>query len=404
MKTTEHTQGEVSLLLRQITESATLAMARLSRELTQQGLDIVSLSLGEPDFNTPDFIKDAAKLAIDQNITHYPPVNGFLDVRKAISTKFKRDNQLDYAPEQIVISTGAKQSIANVILALVNPGEEVILPAPYWVSYSEMVKIAGGIPVEVYAGADQSFRISPEQLREAFSPKTRLVIFSSPCNPSGAVFSEEELRGMAEVIAAHDGVYVISDEIYEHINYAGKSPGIATMPGMYDRTITVNGVSKAFAMTGWRIGYIGAPKWIAEACTRMQGQITSGTSTISQMAAKSAVEADPSVVYPMIETFKKRRDLMHQLLNEIPGVNVDLPDGAFYFFPEVTAFLGKEYRGRKIETAADLSMYMLQEFLVATVSGEAFGAPQCIRLSYATSEQDIRKACARIREALLSLT
>jgi len=396
--------GQVSRLLEQLTESATLAMARLSRELSQQGLDIVNLSLGEPDFDTPDFAKNAAKKAIDDNITHYPPVNGFLDVRKAIATKFKRDNGLDYAPDQIVVSTGAKQSIANAVLALVNPGDEVIMPSPFWVSYSEIVKIAGGVPVKVHAGLDQDFKITPKQLKDAITPKTKLIIYSSPCNPSGSVFSAEELRAMAEIITEHEHIYVISDEIYEFINYSGKNVSIATLPGMYERTITVNGVSKAFAMTGWRIGFIGAPKWIAEACTKMQGQITSGTSTISQMAAKAAMEADPSEVNYMIDTFRVRRDLMYSLLQEIPGLKINLPEGAFYFFPEVSAYLGKSYQGEVIRSAADLCMYMLEHFHVATVSGEAFGDDKCIRLSYATSEEGIRKACARIKNALAALS
>lgn len=403
MKPVESTSGEVSQLLSRVTESATLAMARLSRELRQQGHDIVSLSLGEPDFNTPDFISQAAKDAIDNHITHYPPVNGFLEVREAISHKFSRDNGLNYSPDQIVVSTGAKQSIANAILSLVNPGDEVILPAPYWVSYSEMVKIAGGVPVEVYAGLDRGFRISPDQLAEALTPRTKMIIFSSPCNPSGAVFSESDLRGLADVILRHEGIYVISDEIYEHINYSGKSASMAALPGMYERTITVNGVSKAFAMTGWRIGYIGAPKWIADACTKMQGQITSGASTIAQMATKAAVLADPTAVGPMIDVFKTRRDLMHGLLRKIPGLKVNLPEGAFYFFPDVSHFIGKSFRGEVIDTASALSMFMLREFQVATVSGEAFGAPECIRLSYAASESDIRKACTRIADALNEL-
>jgi aspartate aminotransferase len=330
-------------------------------------------------------------------------VNGFQDVRKAIAVKFLRDNGLTYSPEQIVVSTGAKQSIANAVLALINPGDEVIMPSPYWVSYSEMVKIAGGVPLEVTAGLDQQFKISAAQLAAAITPRTKMIIFSSPCNPSGSVFSEEELRAMAEVIVQHEELYVISDEIYEFINYSGKSVSIATMPGMYERTVTVNGVSKAYAMTGWRIGYIGAPKWIADACTKMQGQITSGTGSISQMAAKAAVEADPAVIQPMIEVFRTRRDLMYSLLSEIPGLKTNLPEGAFYFFPDVSAFLGKKHNGEVIETAAQLSMYMLRHFQVATVSGESFGDPSCIRLSYAASEGDIRKACERIRTALLAL-
>ncbi len=396
-------KGRVSRLLENLTESATLAMARMSRELIQQGHDIVSLSLGEPDFDTPDFIKNAAKEAIDKNITHYPPVNGFLDLRKSIAAKFLRDNGLSYTPEQIVVSTGAKQSIANAVLALVNPGDEVVLPSPYWVSYSEIVKIAGGIPVEVPASMETDFKISPGQLSQAITDKTRLIIYSSPCNPTGTVYSEDELRAFAEVILAHQDLYVISDEIYEIITYTGKVPSIAAIHGMAERTITVNGVSKAFAMTGWRIGYIGAPRWIADACTKMQGQITSGASTIAQMATKAAVEADPASVDFMVQTFRTRRDLMYSLLSDIPGLRTNLPAGAFYFFPDISSYLGKSFRGKKISTADELCLYMLEHFHVATVTGGAFGDPNCIRLSYAASEKQIREAVRRIRLALESL-
>lgn len=390
-------------MLEKLTESATLAMARMSREMSQKGLDIVSLSLGEPDFDTPDFVKAAAHDAIDRNITHYPPVNGFADVRKSIAGKFLRDNGISYSPEQIVVSTGAKQSIANAVLAMVNPGDEVILPSPYWVSYSEIVKIAGGIPVEVFAPLEADFKVTPGQLEAAFSPRTRLVMYSSPCNPTGSVYSRAELEAMAQVILKHDEVYVISDEIYEFIRYGEPVASMASIPGMQERTITVNGVSKAFAMTGWRIGYIGAPQWIADACTKMQGQVTSGASTIAQMAARAAVEADPSSVAHMVETFRSRRELMHALLADIPGLRVNRPEGAFYFFPDVTEYLGRSYRGQVIHTAGELCLYMLEHFHVAVVTGEAFGAPGFIRLSYAASESQIREACSRIRKALEAL-
>ncbi|MFM9986622.1 MAG: pyridoxal phosphate-dependent aminotransferase [Flavobacteriales bacterium] len=396
-------QGQVSDLLNQLTESATLAMARISRELAQQGHDVVSLSLGEPDFDTPDFIKAAAKKAIDDNITHYPPVNGFADVRQAIAAKFKRDNGLNYSPDQIVVSTGAKQAIANAILALVNPGDEVIMPSPYWVSYAELVKIAGGIPVEVLAKVENDFKMTPQQLRDAINTKTKLIIYSSPCNPTGTVYSAGELKTFADVIEAFDNLYVISDEIYEHINFSGKTISIASFGNMIERTITVNGVSKAFAMTGWRIGFIGAPKWIADACNKMQGQITSGANTIAQMATKAAMLADPSEVKPMIDIFQKRRDLMYDLLKEIPGIKVNKPEGAFYFFPDVSYYFGKSDGTTTIINATDLSMYLLQKEFVAVVTGEAFGDENCIRLSYAASEDVLREAVRRISKALQQL-
>jgi aspartate aminotransferase len=395
--------GQVSSLLAQITESATLAMARMTREMAQQGHKVVGLSLGEPDFDTPDFIKDAAKAAIDNNITHYPPVNGFLDVREAICRKFKRDNGLEYSPDQIVISTGAKQSIANAILALVEEGDEVIMPSPFWVSYAEIVKIAGGTPIELLAKVENDFKITPDQLRDAINEKTRLIIYSSPCNPTGTVYSKSELEAFAEIIEKWDGLYVISDEIYELINFSGKTHSIAAIGNMIERTITVNGVSKAFAMTGWRIGYIGAPKWIADACTKMQGQITSGPNTIAQMAAKAAVDADPDNVSFMIDVFKKRRDLVYQLLSEIPDIKINQPEGAFYFFPDVSAYFGKKNGDTVIKNATDLSMYMLQKELVAVVTGEAFGDENCIRISYATSEETLIEAIKRIKNALAAL-
>jgi aspartate aminotransferase len=403
MENTTSKAGKVSKLLSQITESATLAMARMSRELAQQGHQVISLSLGEPDFNTPDFIKDAAKAAIDNNITHYPPVNGFLDVRQAISKKFERDNGLHYSAEQIVISTGAKQALANAILALIEEGDEVLMPSPFWVSYSEIVKIAGGTPVEILAKVENDFKVTPQQLEEAINERTKLIIYSSPCNPTGSVYSREELEVFANIIQQHEGLYVISDEIYEHINFSGKTASIGAIGNMIERTITVNGVSKAFAMTGWRIGYIGAPKWIADACTKMQGQITSGANTIGQMATKAAVEADPMEVQFMVDVFKKRRDLVYGLLKEIPNIKCNLPEGAFYFFPDVSAYFGKKDGDVVINDATDLSMYMLRKELVAVVTGEAFGDANCIRISYAASEETLIEALRRIKVALAAL-
>ncbi len=395
--------GNVSRLLSQLNESATLAMARLSRELAQQGQPIVSLSLGEPDFNTPEFIKDAAKQALDDNITHYPPVNGILEVRQAIAKKFKRDNNLDYSPDQIVISTGAKQAIANTIYALVNPGDEVIMPSPFWVSYAEMVRLVGGVPVMLPASVEHDFKITADQLANAINEKTKLIIYSSPCNPTGSVYSRAELEAFAEVIQRKEELYVISDEIYEHINFGERTTSIASIGNMIERTITVNGVSKAFAMTGWRIGFIGAPKWIADACNKMQGQITSGANSIAQMATKAAMEADPEVIQPMIETFRKRRDLVFGLLSEIPGLKINKPEGAFYFFPDVSSYFGKRNGDTVIENATDLSMYLLKTEYVALVTGDAFGDPNCIRISYATSEDILQEALKRIARGLATL-
>lgn len=403
MENTTSKAGKVSQLLEQLTESATLAMARMSRELAQQGHKVVSLSLGEPDFDTPDFIKDAAKKAIDDNITHYPPVNGFLDVRQAICKKFERDNGLKYTPDQIVVSTGAKQAIANTILALVEKGDEVLMPSPYWVSYAEIVKIAGGVPVEVLATVENDYKVTVEQLKASITDRTKVIIYSSPCNPTGSVYSQSELEAFAEVIEQHEGLYVISDEIYELINFDGKTASIGAIGNMIERTITVNGVSKAFAMTGWRIGYIGAPKWIADACTKMQGQITSGPNTIAQMATKAAVEADPDSVKFMIEIFKKRRDLVYKMLCEIPDIKVNLPEGAFYFFPDMSAYFGKSDGETVINNGTDLSLYMLRKELIAVVTGEAFGDPNCIRISYAASEETLIEAITRIKRALAAL-
>jgi aspartate aminotransferase len=395
--------GKPSLLLESLTESATLAMARLSRELSQQGKDIVSLSLGEPDFDTPDFIKEAAIDAMNKNITHYPPVNGILEVRQAIAKKFERDNGLHYKADQIVVSTGAKQAIANAVYALVNPGDEVIMPSPFWVSYAEIVKMAGGVPVLINATVENDFKITPEQLKNAITPKTKLIIYSSPCNPTGSVYSQQELEAFAEIIEQEEELYVISDEIYELINFSGKTQSIGAIGNMMDRTITVNGVSKAFAMTGWRIGYIGAPKWIADACNKFQGQITSGANSIAQMACKAAVEADPSVVKPMIDVFQKRRDLVYDLMSEIPDIKINKPEGAFYFFPDVSAYFGKSDGNTTIHNGTDLSTYLLQNELVAVVSGGAFGDDNCIRISYAASEVVLTKAISRIKNGLSKL-
>jgi aspartate aminotransferase len=394
---------KVSERLNRLSESQTLAMARLSRELTAQGIDVISLSLGEPDFNTPDHVKAAAKKAIEDNVTHYPPIAGFLELRKAVSEKFKRENELDYSPEQIVVSTGAKQSIANVVMALVDKGDEVILLSPYWVSYLEIVKLAEGTPVLVKAGIENDFKVSAEQIEKAITPKTKMIIFSSPCNPTGSVFSHQELEAIADVVAKHENIIVLSDEIYEHINFSGKSYSIGRCKNIQDRVVTINGLSKAYAMTGWRLGFIGAPLWIAKACDKMQGQITSGTSSISQMAAIAALNSPPSITEDMTKEFHKRRDLCFTLLSEIPGLKCNKPEGAFYFFPEISSYFGKSYQGKAIRNAEDLCMFLLHEGHVATVSGDAFGEPNCIRLSYATSEENLRKAMQRMKDTLAKL-
>jgi aspartate aminotransferase len=393
-----------SILLQQLNESATLAMARKARELSQQGLDIAGLSLGEPDFNTPDFVKDAAIKAIHDNISHYPPVNGLPVLRNAISRKFERDNGLRYSPDEIVVSTGAKQSIANAVYALVNPGDEVILPGPFWVSYAELVRLAGGIPVVLHSHINTDYKVSADQLRAAVNDKTKLIIYSSPCNPTGTVYSKRELEEFAAVILSKPELYVISDEIYEHINFTGSKFSIASLDGMWERTITVNGVSKAFAMTGWRIGYAGAPKWIADACVKMQGQITSGANSIAQMAAAAAVAADPAVIQPMVETFRRRRDLVYEGLKKITGMKANLPEGAFYFFPDVKNYFGKKFDNQIIHNADDLCRYLLTQHHVATVSGEAFGDANCFRISYAASDEVLKKALERIAIGLSRLT
>lgn len=399
----EERAGQPAKMVAQLTESATLAMARKSRELAQQGVKVVSLSLGEPDFNTPDFIKAAAIDAMEKNITHYPPVNGILEVRQAIAKKLERDNHLKYSAEEILVSTGAKQCIANAILSLVDEGDEVIMPSPYWVSYAEIVKMVGGVVIEVPAGVENDYKITADQLNNAITDKTRLIIYSSPCNPTGSVYSADELKAFADVIRPHQGLYVISDEIYELIHFSNRPVSLAAMEGMWDRTITVNGVSKAFAMTGWRIGYMAAPKWIIDACNKMQGQITSGANSIAQMAAKAAVEADPFVVAGMVKTFKARRDLVHELLLEIPNIKINLPEGAFYFFPDVRYYLGKKSGDRVMHTAQDLCMYLLEEHQLALVTGEAFGDPNCIRISYATNDEILKEAIHRLKTGLAAL-
>lgn len=383
--------------------SATLAMAAKARELRNSGKDIIGLSLGEPDFNIPDFVKEAAKQAIDENYSSYPPVDGYAELKSAICEKFKRDNSLDYATDQIVVSTGAKQSIANIAMVMLNKGDEVILPAPYWVSYRDIVKLAEAIPVVVPTSIKTDFKITPQQLEEAITPNTKMLWFSSPCNPSGSVYSLEELKGLAEVLKKHPQIFVVSDEIYEHINFQGEHVSIAGIDGMYERTITVNGVSKAFAMTGWRIGYIGAASWIAKACTKFQGQITSGANAIGQRATIAALEAPVSRISYMIEKFHSRRDLILKLLGEIDGFKLNIPEGAFYVFPDISSFFGKTLNGNMINDASDFAMYLLEHANVATVTGAAFGNPDCIRISYAASEEEITEAIKRIKTAVASV-
>ena len=390
--------------IQSIAESETLAMQRRSRELKAKGFDIISLSIGEPDYNTPEFIKEAAKKAIDDNFSHYPPVAGFMDLRETISAKFKRDNGLDYAPNQIVVSTGAKQSIANVIMSVVNPGDEVLLPAPFWVSYADMVRLASGVPKVIYAGIDKQFKVTAEMLEAHITPRTKLLIYSSPSNPTGAMYSQTELESIAQMLQKYPQIVVVSDEIYELISYGQKHLSMASLPGMIDRTVTVNGLSKAFAMTGYRLGYIGAPKWIADACDKFQGQITSGANTIAQRAAIAALQSDPSVVLPMVEGFKQRRDQVNQWLNQIQGIQLDLPPGAFYYFPNISAFLHKKGRnGETLHTPTDISMYLLNEFHIATVSGEAFGCGNSIRLSYASSLEVLQEATQRLKQGFESI-
>ena len=380
--------------------SATLAMAAKARELKENGVDIIGLSLGEPDFNTPDFIKEAAIEAINDNYNSYTPVDGYGDLKKSICNKFKRDNQLDYKPDQIVVSTGAKQSIANVVQVLVNPGEDVLLVAPYWVSYSAIVTLAEGNPIEIRSDISTDFKITPKQLENSITDKTKLIIINSPNNPSGSVYSEEEYLALAKVIESYPGIYILSDEIYEHINYGVPHFSFAKIPSMYDRTITVNGLAKAFAMTGWRIGYIGAPSWIAKACTKMQGQITSGTNCIAQRAAIAALDASVDKIQYMVDEFKSRRTLIIDLISEINGFSLNKPKGAFYVFPDISYFFGKTLKGKKINNASDFAIYLLENAHVATVTGDAFGAPNNIRISYAASKENIIKAIERIKRAV----
>ena len=387
-------------------ESETLAMTAKARELKAQGKDVISLSIGEPDFNTPEVVKEAAKKAIDDNFTHYPPVPGYPDLREAVCKKFKRDNNLDFKPEQIVVSTGAKQSIYQVVQCLVNPGDEVIIPTPFWVSYKEIVRVAEGKCVYVKTDIENDFKVTPEQLEAAITPKTKLIMFSSPSNPTGMLYTKEELKGIADVVARHENVFVMADEIYEHINFVGKHESIAQFPEVRDRVITINGVAKGFAMTGWRIGFIGAPLTIAKACNKLQGQVTSATCSIAQKATVRAMEMDPATsedIINMRNIFRQRRDMVYKLLCEIPGLKVRLPQGAFYFFPDVSSYYGKSFNGTKIENSTDMAFYLLNEANVATVMGSAFGDDACIRLSYATSEELLREALRRIKEALANL-
>ena len=395
--------AELSNRLNRLAPSATLAMSQKSSEMKAQGVDVINLSVGEPDFNTPDNIKEAAKKAIEDNFSRYSPVPGYPELRKTIVAKLKNENGLDYSMSEILVSNGAKQSVCNTVMALVNDGEEVIIPAPYWVSYPQMVKLAGGTPVIVNAGFDQDFKMTPEQLEAAITPKTRMLILCSPSNPTGSVYSKEELEALAEVIKRHEGLYVLADEIYEHINYVGHHESIAQFPGMKERSIIVNGVSKAYAMTGWRIGFIAAPEWIVKGCNKLQGQYTSGPCSVSQKAAEAAYTTSQECVETMRKAFERRRDLIVSLAKEIPGLEVNCPQGAFYLFPKCSSFYGKSYEGRKIETSTDLAMFLLEEGHVATVGGDAFGDPECFRMSYATSDDNIREAMRRIKETLAKL-
>lgn len=380
--------------------SATLAMAAKARELKNQGIDIIGLSLGEPDFNTPEFIKEAAVQAVNDNWNSYSPVDGYADLKDAICTKFKRDNQLVYDPSQIVVSTGAKQSIANVCMVLLDPGDEVLLPAPYWVSYSAIATLAEAKSIIIPSSIETDFKITPEQLEASITPHTKLIMFNSPNNPSGTIYTEDEYRALGKVLEKYPDIYILSDEIYEHINYGTPHFSIAAIPELYDRTITVNGVAKAFAMTGWRIGYIGAPTWIAKACNKMQGQITSGANCIAQRATIAAVSASVSAIKYMVDEFASRREMIVALLNDIPGFKLNQPQGAFYVFPDVSNYFGKTIGRKQIENASDFALFLLEKAHVATVTGEAFGNENCIRISYAASEENIRTAVARISAVL----
>lgn len=395
--------AELSNRLNRLAPSQTLAMSQKSGEMKAQGIDVINMSVGEPDFNTPDHIKEAAKKAVDENFSRYSPVPGYMDLRKAIVAKLKNENNLDYTTSEILVSSGAKQSVCNTVMALVNDGEEVVIPAPYWVSYPQMVKLAGGTPVIVNAGFEQNFKMTPEQLEAAITPKTRMLILCSPSNPTGSVYTKDELEALAEVIKRHDDLFVLADEIYEHINYVGKHESIAQFPGMKERTIIVNGVSKAYAMTGWRIGFIAAPEWIVKGCNKLQGQYTSGPCSVSQKAAEAAYTTSQECVETMRKAFERRRDLIVELAKEIPGLEVNCPQGAFYLFPKCSGFYGKSYEGKTINNSTDLAMFLLEEGHVATVGGDAFGDPECFRMSYATSDDNIREAMRRIKETLAKL-
>lgn len=391
--------------IKKLEESATIAMAQKARELKSQGIDVISLSLGEPDFKTPQFIQDAAKEAIDEGkYFGYSPVPGYPELRQAIANKLKRDNHLTYTPEQIVVSNGAKQSIANVMMCMLNPGDEVIVYSPYWVSYVELIKLAEGVPVLIQGSIENNFKATADQLEAAITPRTKAVIYSSPCNPTGAVFSRAEMEAMAKVLAPHKNIFVIADEIYEYINFSGEHVSIATLPGMYEQTITVNGFSKGYAMTGWRLGYIAAPAWIAKACNKMQGQFTSGANSIAQRAAIAALNGDMAPTKEMAQAYLRRRDLVLALLKEIPGIKTYVPSGAFYIFPDVSEFFGKSDGETTIQSAEDFCMYILNKAHVSLVTGDAFGAPECVRLSFAASEEDLKKAMHQIKEALAKLS
>ena len=395
--------AQLSDRLQRLAPSATLAMSQKSSEMKAQGIDVINMSVGEPDFNTPDHIKEAAKKAIDDNYSRYSPVPGYADLRKAIVEKLKNENGLDYTVNEVLVSNGAKQSVCNTVMALVNPGDDVIIPAPYWVSYPQMVKLAGGTPVIVEAGFEQNFKMTPEQLEAAITPKTRLLILCSPSNPTGSVYTKEELAGLAEVIKRHDDLFVLADEIYEHINYVGHHESIAQFPGMKERSIIVNGVSKAYAMTGWRIGYIAAPEWIVKGCNKLQGQYTSGPCSVSQKAAEFAYTQSQECVEQMRQAFERRRNLIVKLAQDIPGLEVNVPQGAFYLFPKCSSFYGKSYESTTINNSSDLALFLLEKGHVATVGGDAFGDPDCFRMSYATSDENIIEAMRRIKETLALL-
>lgn len=395
--------AQISDRVMRLAASATFAMSQKSSELSAQGVDVINMSVGEPDFNTPDYVKEAAVRAIEENYSRYTPVPGYMSLRKAICDKLKRENGLDYAPSQILVSTGAKQALCNAVMALVNPGDEVILPSPCWVSYPEMVKLAGGVPVVVRAGIGQDFKITAQQLEKAVTPKTKVVMICSPSNPTGSVYSREELRALASVIEKNPDIYVISDEIYEHINFIGGHESFAQFESVRERVIVINGVSKAYAMTGWRIGFMAGPEWLVKACNKLQGQYTSGTCSIAQKAAEAAFNGPQDDVERMRQVFQKRRDLIVSLAKDVPGLEVNMPQGAFYLFPKCDSYFGKRDGDRVIHTAEDLAMYLLEVGHVATVGGTAFGSPECIRFSYATSEDKIVEAFRRVKETLARL-